>query len=221
MDILSQRTRARPGWAPTHRVPENGVPAWPTPDGSGPPAATLDATLDLTVVERLGDWERVRAVNGWTGWVDARLLVPIEGRARSPYCSGDWRVLTGGFDGLQVGDDITVEVDDDWVSLDSDSVAIDLALDEVRLSGDGSEVRLDVVDGRSVVLDWWGADDGDRLRDALRRSAREADRRRPRDARPITALVVVRWAYWVIGTVLIVAAAFVLLNALGGLAGIR
>ena len=37
---------------------------------------TLSAGLDVTVAERAGDWARVVAVNGWTGWVDARRLVP-------------------------------------------------------------------------------------------------------------------------------------------------
>jgi SH3-like domain-containing protein len=36
----------------------------------------LAGGLDLQVVQRIGDWARVVAVNGWSGWVDARLLVP-------------------------------------------------------------------------------------------------------------------------------------------------
>jgi hypothetical protein len=37
---------------------------------------TLAERLDLVVVERAGDWARVRAVNGWLGWVDGRRIVP-------------------------------------------------------------------------------------------------------------------------------------------------
>ena len=36
----------------------------------------LNGGLDLMVLQRVGDWARVAAINGWTGWVDARLLVP-------------------------------------------------------------------------------------------------------------------------------------------------
>jgi hypothetical protein len=36
----------------------------------------LAGGLDLQVIQRVGDWARVVAVNGWSGWVDARLLVP-------------------------------------------------------------------------------------------------------------------------------------------------
>jgi hypothetical protein len=38
----------------------------------------LAGYLDLMVVQRVGDWARVVASNGWTGWVDARLLIPIQ-----------------------------------------------------------------------------------------------------------------------------------------------
>lgn len=61
-------------WIPTHGVPEGGMPAWAAPDPSRAPIVTLAARLDLVVAERAGDWARVVAVNGWTGWVDARRL---------------------------------------------------------------------------------------------------------------------------------------------------
>jgi SH3-like domain-containing protein len=38
----------------------------------------LAGGLELQVVQRIGDWAKVVAVNGWTGWVDARLLTPIQ-----------------------------------------------------------------------------------------------------------------------------------------------
>jgi hypothetical protein len=37
---------------------------------------SLGGRLELVVVERAGDWARVVAVNGWSGWVDGRRLVP-------------------------------------------------------------------------------------------------------------------------------------------------
>jgi hypothetical protein len=40
-----------------------------------PPVVTLSAGLEVVAAERAGDWARVVAVNGWTGWVDARRLV--------------------------------------------------------------------------------------------------------------------------------------------------
>lgn len=67
---------AAPAWTATHRVPDEGMAAWTAPDPSLPPAVTLGGRLELVVAERAGDWARVVAVNGWTGWVDGRRLVP-------------------------------------------------------------------------------------------------------------------------------------------------
>lgn len=61
-------------FAPTHRVPPEGIPAWATPDPAGT-STQLAGGLDLLVVQRIGDWAEVRASNGWSGWVDARRLV--------------------------------------------------------------------------------------------------------------------------------------------------
>ena len=65
-----------PVWAPTHLAPDEGLPAWATPDPSQAPIVSLAGRLELVIAERAGDWARVTAVNGWTGWVDARRLVP-------------------------------------------------------------------------------------------------------------------------------------------------
>lgn len=62
-------------FAPGHRVPVEGLPAWQVPNGSTP-AIGLASGLELQLVQRVGDWAQVRAVNGWTGWVDARRLLP-------------------------------------------------------------------------------------------------------------------------------------------------
>lgn len=59
----------------THVVPDGGVEAWDEPDGSQPAAANLHAGTELQVTEERGDWVKVAAENGWSGWVDARRLV--------------------------------------------------------------------------------------------------------------------------------------------------
>lgn len=63
-----------PLWFPTHLVPASGMPAWDTPDPSRQPAVYLNGGLDLVIDAIAGDWARVRAVNGWRGWVDGRRL---------------------------------------------------------------------------------------------------------------------------------------------------
>jgi hypothetical protein len=65
------------GYEATHAVPATGLPAWPVPDGSGPPAATLDPGLDIQVFERRADWAHVRCSNGWEAWIDGRDLVAL------------------------------------------------------------------------------------------------------------------------------------------------
>ncbi|MBM4409442.1 MAG: PrsW family intramembrane metalloprotease [Chloroflexi bacterium] len=65
---------APPAWAPTHLAPPDGLQSWDQPDASRP-MTLLAAGLPLVVVQRVGDWAQVRAVNGWTGWVDGRRLV--------------------------------------------------------------------------------------------------------------------------------------------------
>jgi SH3-like domain-containing protein len=62
-----------PAWSPTHVVAVPSMQAWASPDPSAP-AVTLQAGVELQIVERLGDWAHVLAANGWTGWVDSRLL---------------------------------------------------------------------------------------------------------------------------------------------------
>jgi RsiW-degrading membrane proteinase PrsW (M82 family) len=62
-------------WRPTHRVPDEGMAAWAAPDPTRAPMVSLGGRLDLVVVEVAGDWARVVAVNGWSGWVDGRRLV--------------------------------------------------------------------------------------------------------------------------------------------------
>jgi hypothetical protein len=66
-----------PAWSPTHFVPPGGMSAWFAPDPSHPPITILPERLDLVVEAWVGAWAHVRAVNGWRGWVDGRLLIPL------------------------------------------------------------------------------------------------------------------------------------------------
>jgi hypothetical protein len=65
-----------PGFHPTHVVPQDGLPAWEAPDPSRP-TVPLDALLPVRLVDRRGDWGRVICANGWSAWVDGRLLVAV------------------------------------------------------------------------------------------------------------------------------------------------
>lgn len=64
-----------PGWTPTHVVPAGGMAAWDAPDPARPPIANLQAGVELVVQAQSGAWAQVRGLNGWSGWVDDRLLV--------------------------------------------------------------------------------------------------------------------------------------------------
>lgn len=65
-----------PDFRPTHVVPRSGLDAWEAPD-PGLPTTPLDAFLPVRLEERAGDWGRILCSNGWTAWVDARLLVTV------------------------------------------------------------------------------------------------------------------------------------------------
>jgi hypothetical protein len=62
-------------WLPTHVVPAGGVVAWDVPDPARRPIARLAERVELVVLSQAGAWAQVRGVNGWTGWVDGRLLI--------------------------------------------------------------------------------------------------------------------------------------------------
>lgn len=67
---------AVPGFSPTHVVPGDGLPTWQAPD-VGSPSVPLDPFLPVELVDRRGDWGRVMCANGWSAWVDGRLLVAV------------------------------------------------------------------------------------------------------------------------------------------------
>ncbi|MGW6009486.1 hypothetical protein [Streptomyces sp. NPDC055210] len=69
-------TTTTPGFRPTHVVPRDGLPAWDAPDPARP-TVPLDALLPVRLVERRGDWGHVLCANGWSAWVDGRLLVAV------------------------------------------------------------------------------------------------------------------------------------------------
>ena len=73
---IQERQSAAPGWQATHRVGGSGAPARPSADPSATPTATLQPGTLVRLIERSGDWARVDADNGWSGWVDARNLDP-------------------------------------------------------------------------------------------------------------------------------------------------
>ncbi|MEU6985688.1 hypothetical protein ABZ946_20005 [Streptomyces sp. NPDC046324] len=65
-----------PGFRPTHVVPRDGLPTWEAPDPAMP-TVPLDAFLPVQLTDRAGDWGQILCSNGWTAWVDARLLVSV------------------------------------------------------------------------------------------------------------------------------------------------
>jgi len=90
-------------FSPTHRTPKGGLAAWEAPDPGRPPGPRLDPRLDVEVVESRPDgWARVVCANGWSAWVDGRLLeaarpdLPPGVAAASPYVlAGAALVLLG------------------------------------------------------------------------------------------------------------------------------
>lgn len=68
---------------PTHAVPPMGMPAWAQPNPALPPTTQLAPGTQLMVAEwSQSGWARVTAYNGWSGWVDGRMLVPV---GQAPY----------------------------------------------------------------------------------------------------------------------------------------
>ncbi|MEK2490405.1 hypothetical protein WN990_12630 [Kitasatospora purpeofusca] len=66
------------GFRPTHVAPPDGLPSWAAPDPAQP-ASPLDPLLPLQLLGRAGDWAQVLCSNGWTTWVDGRLLLSLPG----------------------------------------------------------------------------------------------------------------------------------------------
>uniref|UniRef100_A0AAU2JL18 Uncharacterized protein n=1 Tax=Streptomyces sp. NBC_00049 TaxID=2903617 RepID=A0AAU2JL18_9ACTN len=69
-------TTAVDDFRPSHVVPSEGLAAWEAPDVSRPTAA-LDAFLPVQLLSRRGEWAEILCANGWSAWVDGRLLVAV------------------------------------------------------------------------------------------------------------------------------------------------
>ncbi|WP_369182122.1 hypothetical protein [Streptomyces sp. Y1] len=61
---------------PSHVAPPGGMASWAAPDPAVP-TARLDALLPVQLLARQGDWAQVLCSNGWTAWVDGRLLLTL------------------------------------------------------------------------------------------------------------------------------------------------
>ncbi len=69
---------AKPPFVPTHEAPPEGLRAWLGPDPKAPVVASVLAGTPLEVVSKRRGWAKVRASNGFVGWVDRSQLVPVE-----------------------------------------------------------------------------------------------------------------------------------------------
>ncbi|MFG2890928.1 hypothetical protein [Streptomyces sp. NPDC048248] len=65
-----------PAFLPSHVVPPEGMATWSAPDATRP-LVPLDPLLPVQVVERRGDWALALCSNGWSAWVDGRLLLSV------------------------------------------------------------------------------------------------------------------------------------------------
>lgn len=64
-------------WIATHLIPQGGLRAWDTPDPAKAPITEVAAGLEVQVVEQQGAWARVVFSNGWSAWVDGRVLKEV------------------------------------------------------------------------------------------------------------------------------------------------
>ncbi|MBV8949784.1 MAG: hypothetical protein JOZ99_02835 [Actinobacteria bacterium] len=62
-------------WSPTHQIASRAQ-AWVEPDPSSAVAGVVDPGIPVEVLERRGEWCRIRCSNDWSAWVDGRLVTP-------------------------------------------------------------------------------------------------------------------------------------------------
>jgi hypothetical protein len=175
-----------PGFAPTHVVPRAGLPAWEEPDPARPTVA-LDPLLPVQLVERRGDWGHVVCANGWSAWVDGRLLVAVP---QDPPRSGGPLAATADPRPLLSGAEAALAR---YRSAVEDLAAGALDGETFRRRTHGTRIGV-VVDGEDVWLfdaahERWVYADGTRLTPyaadgAPRADARPADGAPRADARP-------------------------------------
>ncbi|MFE7539616.1 hypothetical protein [Streptomyces platensis] len=65
-----------PEFLPSHVVPPEGMATWSAPDTTRP-SAPLDPLLPVQIIDRRGDWALALCSNGWSTWVDGRLLLAV------------------------------------------------------------------------------------------------------------------------------------------------
>ncbi|WP_406480995.1 hypothetical protein [Streptomyces platensis] len=65
-----------PEFLPSHVVPPEGMATWSAPDTTQP-SAPLDPLLPVQIIDRRGDWALALCSNGWSTWVDGRLLLAV------------------------------------------------------------------------------------------------------------------------------------------------
>jgi hypothetical protein len=66
--------------------------SWPRPDPHVAAGPRIDGGLEVQVVDRLGDWAKVTFSNGWSAWVDGRLLTA--GASSGRHAPGTPRAVT-------------------------------------------------------------------------------------------------------------------------------
>lgn len=71
-------TETTAGWVATHRAPREGMDAWDHPDPAAAPSGELAGGVEVQVVETAGEWAKALGNNGWTGWVDGKLLEQVD-----------------------------------------------------------------------------------------------------------------------------------------------
>ena len=59
----------------TRLIPPGGLSVWNEPQSARLPVSQAAEGLEVTLIERRGDWARVRFSNGWEAWLDGRRLV--------------------------------------------------------------------------------------------------------------------------------------------------
>jgi hypothetical protein len=71
-------TNAAPAYRPTHVAPPQGMATYPAPDPQAAPGPALGPSLEVMLAEARQDgWARIVCSNGWSAWVDGRLLTPV------------------------------------------------------------------------------------------------------------------------------------------------
>ena len=75
---------ARPAKLIRARIPPEGLVVRTAPNPNERSSVRLPGAVPVAVLERLGDWARIRTEEGMTGWVDARRLVYRQVRSTLP-----------------------------------------------------------------------------------------------------------------------------------------